>query len=87
VLAGFAWSYYRSKLGGQGDLGTHYTELSSRGPLRRRPAVLWTISIILVILWLLGLIGGVGGAVIHLLLLIAAIVLILNLLGGRNAVV
>ena len=48
--------------------------------------MLWTIILILLALWLLGIIGGVGGSLIHALLVIAAIVLIYNLLSGRRAV-
>lgn len=46
--------------------------------------MLWTIIAVLVVLWLLGLIGGVGGSLIHALLVIAAIVLVYNLLSGRR---
>jgi hypothetical protein len=35
-------------------------------------------------LWLLGFIGQVGGSLIHLLLVIAVIVLIINLIQGRR---
>ena len=49
--------------------------------------MLWTIIAILVVLWLLGLIGHIGGGLIHLLLVIAAIVLIYRLISGRRAVV
>lgn len=49
--------------------------------------MLWTILVILLVLWLLGLIGSVGGGLIHLLLVVAAIVLIFNLLSGRRAAV
>ncbi|HEX2767196.1 MAG TPA: lmo0937 family membrane protein [Candidatus Limnocylindria bacterium] len=48
--------------------------------------MLWTIIVILLVLWLLGLIGGVLPGFIHLLLVIAAIVLIYQLLTGRRAV-
>jgi uncharacterized protein DUF5670 len=48
--------------------------------------MLWTIFAILLVLWLVGLIGGIGGGLIHLLLVVAAIVLIFNLLAGRRAV-
>jgi Family of unknown function (DUF5670) len=48
--------------------------------------MLWTILVILLVLWLLGVIGHVGGGLIHLLLVIAAIVLVINLLTGRRAV-
>ena len=47
--------------------------------------MLWTIVVILCVLWLLGLLGGVGGSLIHALLVIAAVVLIYNLLSGRRA--
>ena len=48
--------------------------------------MLWTILVILLVLWLLGFIGHVGGGMIHLLLVIAAIVLVINLVSGRRAV-
>jgi hypothetical protein len=48
--------------------------------------MLWTIIVVLVVLWLLGLIGGIGGSLIHALLVIAAIVLIYNLVSGRRMV-
>ena len=48
--------------------------------------MLWTIIGVLVVLWLLGLVGGVGGSLIHALLVIAAIVLIYNLVSGRRMV-
>lgn len=41
--------------------------------------MLWTILVILLVLWLLGFLGHVGGGMIHLLLVIAAIVLVINL--------
>ena len=46
--------------------------------------MLWTIIGVLVVLWLLGLVGGVGGSLIQALLVIAAIVLIYNLISGRR---
>ena len=49
--------------------------------------MLWTITVILLILWLVGFIGfHVLGAWVHLLLLIAVILIIVNLLSGRRAV-
>ena len=47
--------------------------------------MLWTIFVILLVLWLLGFIGQIGGGLIHFLLVVAAIVLIFNLLSGRRA--
>jgi hypothetical protein len=49
-------------------------------------SMLWTIIVILLVLWLLGLIGNIGGGLIWLLLVIAAIVLVFQLLSGRRAV-
>ena len=48
--------------------------------------MLWTILVILLVLWLVGLLAHVGGGLIHLLLVVAAIVLVINLLTGRRAV-
>src|SRR3954465_6188480 len=48
--------------------------------------MLWTILVVLVVLWALGLVGHIGGGFIHLLLVIAAIVFIVQLLSGRRTV-
>lgn len=48
--------------------------------------MLWTIFAILLILWFLGLIAHVGGGLIHLLLVVAAVVLIFNFLSGRRSI-
>jgi Family of unknown function (DUF5670) len=47
--------------------------------------MLWTIFVILLVLWLLGLVSSYTlGGYIHILLLVAVIVLVFNLLSGRN---
>ena len=48
--------------------------------------MLWTILVILLVLWLLGFLSNVGGGMIHLLLVIAAIVLVINLVSGRRTI-
>ncbi len=48
--------------------------------------MLWTILVVLLILWLLGFGFGVAGNLIHLLLVIALVVLVINLLTGRRTV-
>jgi hypothetical protein len=48
--------------------------------------MLWTILAVLVVLWLLGFVSGMGGSLIHLLLLIAGIVLVVQLISGRRVV-
>ena len=47
--------------------------------------MLWTIFVILLVLWLLGLVSSYTmGGFIHILLLIAVVILIINLIGGRR---
>lgn len=49
--------------------------------------MLWTIFVILLVLWLLGLVGSYTmGGFIHILLVIALVVLVLQLLSGRRVV-
>ena len=48
--------------------------------------MLWTLVIIFLILWLLGFSFHIGGSLIHLLLVVALIVVVINLLSGRRAV-
>lgn len=47
--------------------------------------MLWTIVIILLVMWLLGLVSGYTlGGVLHVLLIVAVIVVIVNLVRGRR---
>ena len=47
--------------------------------------MLWTIFVILLILWLLGVVSSYTlGGLIHLLLVVALVVLLINLLTGRR---
>ena len=47
--------------------------------------MLYTIAVVLVILWLLGIVGSVTmGGFIHVLLVIALIVIMLQVIGGRK---
>ncbi len=46
--------------------------------------MLWTIVVVLVVLWLLGFTMNVAGGLVHVLLVIALIVIVLRLLGGRR---
>jgi hypothetical protein len=48
--------------------------------------MLWTILVILLVLWLIGLLSHVGGGLIHLLLVVAVVILVINLVTGRRAV-
>jgi hypothetical protein len=46
--------------------------------------MLWTIFVVILILWLLGFRLHVAGSLIHLLLVVAVVVLIINLVSGRR---
>lgn len=47
--------------------------------------MLWTIFVILVVLWALGLISGSAiGAYVHILLLAAIVILLIQIIGGRR---
>ena len=48
--------------------------------------MLYTIAVVLVILWLLGLVSSYTmGGLIHVLLVIAIVVILLEVIGGREA--
>jgi Family of unknown function (DUF5670) len=49
--------------------------------------MLWTIVAIFLILWLLGFSMSIGGGLIHLLLVVALVVVVINLLKGRRGVI
>jgi Family of unknown function (DUF5670) len=55
---------------------------------REENEMLWTIFVILLVLWLLGVVSSytVGGF-IHILLVLALVVLLINIIGGRRTVV
>lgn len=48
--------------------------------------MLWTIAVILIILWVLGLVSSYTmGGLIHILLVIAIVMVLLNIIQGRRA--
>jgi len=47
--------------------------------------MLWTIFVIILVLWLLGFSFHIAGGLIHLLLVVALVVLVINLITGRRA--
>jgi Family of unknown function (DUF5670) len=46
--------------------------------------MLWTIFVVFLILWLLGFSLHIAGGLIHLLLVVALVMLIINLVSGRR---
>lgn len=47
--------------------------------------LLWSIIVVLFVLWLLGFVLHFGGSLIHLVLVVAVILIVVNLLTGRRA--
>jgi hypothetical protein len=48
--------------------------------------MLWGIFVIILVLWLLGFSFHIAGSLIHLLLVVALIVLVINLISGRRGI-
>ena len=48
--------------------------------------MLWTILVVLLVLWLLGFVAQVGGGLIHLLLVVALVIFLVNFITGRRTV-
>jgi len=49
--------------------------------------MLWTICMVLIVLWLLGMVTSYTmGGLIHILLVIAIIVVLVNVISGRKAI-
>jgi hypothetical protein len=48
--------------------------------------MLWTIAVVLIVLWLLGLVSSYTmGGFIHILLVLAIVVVLVNVIQGRKA--
>ena len=78
ITAGYTWQY-----------GMLPAEAGSRRagkvglPAYKENHMLWTVSVILIILWLLGLVSShTMGGFIHVLLVIAIIVILVNVIRG-----
>ena len=49
--------------------------------------MLWTLMVLLVLFWVLGFAFDVAGGLIHILLVIALVMFVVNLLSGRRTTV
>ena len=49
--------------------------------------MLWTLMVLLLLFWVLGFAFDVAGGIIHVLLVIAAVLFLVNLISGRRTVV
>jgi hypothetical protein len=49
--------------------------------------MLWTLIVLLLLFWLLGFAFDVAGGIIHVLLVIALVIFVVNLISGRRTTV
>jgi uncharacterized membrane protein YtjA (UPF0391 family) len=49
--------------------------------------MLWTLIVLLLVFWLLGFAFDIAGGIIHVLLVIAVVLFLVNLISGRRTVV
>jgi hypothetical protein len=47
--------------------------------------MLWTIFVIVLLMWVLGFSFHIAGSLIHLLLVVALVILVINLVSGRRS--
>jgi Family of unknown function (DUF5670) len=74
---------------GAAELAHAMQVLESTRPVGRRrdTAMLWTIFVILLVLWLLGMVSSYTlGGFIHILLVLALVVILINVIQGRRPV-
>jgi hypothetical protein len=48
-------------------------------------SLLWLILAVVLVLWLVGAVANIAGGLIHLLLVVAVVILVLNLVRGRRS--
>jgi len=60
------------------------TTNANHGGGKTMGGILWTIISILFVLWLVGLVANIGGGLIHLLLVVAVVLFIVNMISGRR---
>ena len=69
------------------ELGANLKCVNAYSLLRKDLVMLYTIAVVLIILWLLGLVSSYTmGGFIHILLVVALVVILLNFIGGRKSV-
>ena len=67
-----------------GSIARYSISVFNSVTLAKERHMLWTVFVILLILWLLGFSFHIAGGLIHLLLVIAVVVLVINLITGRR---
>lgn len=51
---------------------------------KKMGSILWTVISVLFVLWLVGMVAGFAGNLIHLLLVVAVVMFLVNLFNGRR---
>jgi hypothetical protein len=69
------------------QVASRHPILEMAGSARRETRMLWTVFAILLLLWLLGWGFHVAGSLIHLILVIALVVLLVEVITGRRAAI
>jgi hypothetical protein len=54
---------------------------------KEESVMLWTLVVLLLVFWLLGFAFNVAGNIIHVLLVIALVLFVVNLITGRKTVI
>jgi uncharacterized protein DUF5670 len=70
--------------------GTRVATYAAAGNIareERRDRMLWTLIVLLLVFWLLGFAFNVAGGIIHVLLVIALVLFLVNFITGRRTVV
>jgi Family of unknown function (DUF5670) len=81
-------AYVRTTIAGCAGVQAFVVKYGEDSQPREVVEMLWTIFVILLVLWLVGLVSSYTlGGFIHLLLVAAVVVLILQLISGRRPVV
>jgi hypothetical protein len=58
-----------------------------KGGAKEEKVMLWTLIVLLLLFWLLGFAFDVAGGIIHILLVIALVIFLVNLIRGRRTIV
>jgi len=64
--------------------GTGFALMVLKRKQRGETNMLWTVLLVLFVLWLLGVITHIGGGLVHLLLIVALVLFVVELLSGRR---
>jgi uncharacterized protein DUF5670 len=86
-VTSFSEDLFHAKAGRRKGTQSQTRQRANLALIKEEATMLWTIFVILLVLWIVGLVSSYTmGGFIHLLLVLAVIVLIINLVTGRRTV-